>query len=1075
MIIKTTRGNDFDGLFAYVLRHGQHRHLGEARIIKMEGVYDERTAAAQMAYNAALAPSRTRPVVHLMGRAEKPLTDPQYVELAHRMMRAARLEGHPFMAVVHDDGHLHVVACEMDDEGRPPARWLWHAVEKREVDEREAAALPRGAVKSRAWDSHLAWRLTELERELEVEWGLTRLSSAPQRRDGTPKIDRWQQERLERSAEVPLQDRYREQVRAALALPRWDDRIATLAHHGLTIRVHRVGERVRGLQVQSLSNADDFVKISAFEMGGMTKLDATADQPFLQWESARRAAKVSLRKTNLRKPEATFEPEMARLRATFRDELRAWHVSQGRRTKAFKQYKRDKALIQADLVSFEQTMSPHLSAAAMRTARREKRGGMQVLAKARLEYELTLAGPERSRPVFIDFVKARAGLGDAGAARVYRDIVGGVTETQRREHDRKVAELAAAMRDLRARADIVAATLKRSGEQMRIVVRDLTARASEQRALVTSTAAAAVKVARERAVELATRLAQRLDAAAHRIRVDREGQVRVDRWSGSSDEQRLVADSAHRSIFTRRAQSQTAEIAALSREVIARRAVRRVGEHVTVDLTRLPADMSRCVRWAGEPEIVSAVASADRANQAEAARREREETARLDSEARAAAERHRVERITAMTADLRSDIASLRTREVILRQREAEAERELVRLAQAAMERAATDRARSAAREDHARLLAAVALRPGDAVATRTYLNAWATALRTRQPEQPVDQQSLHAIDLAATRVIIKDGLSANAMRRIVAERSPARSDAAVLFDEALRDPATRRAYDDRLEAQDRLQTETWLREREPLNEAGERFIDLWIEILGERPLDASIPPMERNRVIDYEVATAMLAENLNLQKVQSLVAGLSPAVRAAAPADRGKYIDELMSVISDGLPDNDPRRVRVPLFRLIGQHPVFDDDEDVARTELPDAISNAPRTLSESAGQPDASGRVVINGQEIVVADQRAREGAGRSVATPAKASAGGDTDLFDANGRPRARVAGLLNHISQNRNLFEYEGGTLVAKSLNQEAQEGLARLLRDERVLQLALKAWRNQSPSPASRMRDGGMDR
>lgn len=1075
MIIKATRGNDFDGLFAYVLRHGQHRHLGEARILESEGVYDERTAAAQMAYNAALNPSRTRPVVHLMGRAEKSLTDPQYVELAHRIMRAARLGDRPFVAVVHDDGHLHVVACEMDYEGRPPARWLWHAAEKREVNALEAAELPRGAVRSRAWDSHLAWRLTELERELETEWGLTRLSSAPRQRDNTPRIDRWQQERLERSAEVPLQDRYREQVRVALALPRWDDRVAALAHHGLTIRVHRVGERVRGLQVHSLSNANDFVKISAFEMGGMAKLDATADQPFLQWEGAHRAAKVSLRKTNLRKPEATFDPEMARMRAAFQDDLREWHKSRGRRNKAFKQYKHDKAIIQADLARFEQTMSPHLSPAGMRAARREKRSGMQVLAKARLEYELTLAGPERSRPVFIDFVKARAGLGDPGAARVYGDIVGGVTETQRREHDRKVAELAAAIRDLRARAEIMAATLTRSGEHMRIAVRDLTARASEQRALVTSIAAAAMKGARERAAELATRLAHRLDAAAHRIRVDRQGSVSVDRWIGSSDEQRLIAESAHRSIFVRRAQSQTGEIATLSHEVIARRAVRRVGEHVDVDVTRLPADVSRHIRWAGEPEIVSAIASADRANQAEAARREREETARRDSEARVAAERHRVERITAMATELCSDIASLRTRAATLRPREAEAEQERVRLAQVAMERAAMDRTRSAAREDHARLLAAVALRPGDGMTTRTYLNAWAAALRTRPPEQPVGLHDLRAIDLEATQCIIKNGFSADAVRRVLAERSPARSDAVALFDEALRDPATRRARDDHLEAQDRRETEAWLLEREPLNKDGERFVDLWIEVLGERPLDASISPMERNRAIDYEVATAMLVGNLNLQRVQDLVAGLSPAVRTAAPGGRAKYVDDLMSAIADRLPDKDSRRARVPLSRLIGRHPVFDDEEDVARTELPDAIANAPRSVGDIVGQLDASGRVVINGQELIVADQRAPGGAERRGATPAKVSVGGATDLFDANGHPRERVAGLLDHIRQNRRLFEYERGTLVAKDLSQEAQKELVRLLSDDRVLQLALKAWRRPSPPTGARIRDGGMDR
>lgn len=1070
MIIKATRGNDFDGLFAYVLRHGQHRHLGDARIITMEGVYDERTASAQMAFNAALAPSRTRPVVHLMGRAEKPLTDPQYIGLAQRMMRATRLEGRPFVAVVHDDGHLHVVACEMDEEGHPPARWLWHAAEKREIEEQEAQAMPRGVVKSRAWDSHLAWRLTKLARDLEGEWGLTRLSSAPQQRDDTPKIDRWQQERLERSAEVPLQDRYREQVRAALALPSWDDRVAALVQHGLAIRVHRVAERVRGLQVHSLSNGADFVKISAFDMGGMPKLDATADQPFLQWESARRVAKVNLRKINLRKPEATFDPEMARLRASFRDELRAWHVSRGRRTKAFKQYQRDKALIQADIASFNQAMSVHLSPAGMRAARREKRQGMQVMAKTRLEYELALAGSDRPRPVFIDFVKARAGSGDAGAARVYRDIVGGITETRRRDHARRVAELSAAVRDLRARADAVAATMKRSGEQMRLIARDLVVRADQQRARITFATVAAVQAARKRAERLAIRLAERLDAAAHRIRVDREGRVRVDRWTGSAEERWLVGHQAHQFIFRRWAQAQSREIATLSREVLARSAVRSVDGQLAADTARLPAEILPLARWAAEPEIVAALSSADRAQQAAMDQRAREDAANREREARAAAERHHIERVAIMSATLRAASPSPEARVPGVRQHEDTTEQKPERPAEVAGEQAV----KSMARGDHARLLAAAAPRTSDGAATRTYLNLWAAVLCKRPPEQPLSPHDLHAIDLAATKATIEGGFSADAVRRVIAARSPIGSDAAKIFDEALSDPAIRQVHDDHVEAQDRRDTELWMRERQPLNEAGERFIDLWIEILNERPLDPSILPTERNRAIDYEVATAMLAKDLNLQKVQQLVAGLSPAIRLAPPRDRANYVDTLMDTVAERLPPDDPRRARVPLSRLIERSlPVGDDDVHL-RIAPVGAIANAPPGLEEVASERHA-GHVVIDGWPLIFADRRVGDNADGDQTDSPGAGQSSQADLFDADGRPLDRVRGLLQRIHRNRSKFDYKEGRLSGIGLNPDEQQELDRLLDDQRVRNLVNAAWHNASSASATRDPKQGRDR
>jgi hypothetical protein len=832
MILKATRGDDFNGLFAYVLRQGRHSHLGEARIIMMDGVYDERTAAAEMTRNAALAPSRTRPVVHLMARAERGLTEEQYHNLAPRMIKAARLEGRPFMAVVHDDGHLHVIACEMDDEGQPPARWLWHGAGKREVDAAEARSLPRGAVGSRAWDSHMAWRLTNLARTLEDEWDLIRLSSSPKTRDESPVIDRWQRERLERSAEVPLQDRYRQQVRAALAFRNWDDRVAALANHGLAIRAHRVGDRVRGLQIHSLSNADEFVKISAFDMGGMAKLDATADQSFLAWETARRAAKVSLRKINLAKPEATFDPEMARVRAAFRDDLRAWHVSRGRRNKAFAQYKRDKAMMAVDLYEFERAMSPFLTAKGLRAARREKRQGMEVQARAALQYELTLAGSERPRPVFLDFVKAEAGRGDAGAARIYRDIVAGITESQRREHDRKVAALAVAVRDLRARADKTVTMLRQLGGRLQSAAVDLAKRADQQRESMVAATIDAARRAEDRAKVLAMVLFSRMNAAAQRVRVDPMGRIKVDRWESSPEELALIERPAHRSIFMAGAETQTGEIVTLAREVLVRGAVQQAEDGLNVDPSRLPQHLLPLVRWAREPEVVTALATAHRLEDAAVARRAHDLALRQKNDAEFAAQR----RVRQMADDLRTALAASPTRNSTVHAIESS-------VGQAQPVSAIAEQQDAGAMSpggdaDHRRLLAAVRVGKGDSAATKAYLGAWTDALNGRSPDRAIEARDLLLIDVEAAGVAVRSGFSAKAVQRVVAARSPLGSDGAELVGAALRDPATRQAHDDHLEEQDRRDTIGWLQGRQSLTPLGDRFVDLWASVLSERAVE---------------------------------------------------------------------------------------------------------------------------------------------------------------------------------------------------------------------------------------------
>ena len=490
MIIKVTRGNDFTGAIDYIARLGIYARKDSARVIALERLYDLRTAASQLGYDAARDLSRSRPVVHLIARAERGLSDDQYLNLVRRMLRAAGLEGRRFIATAHDDdGHLHAVASEVDEDGAAPPRILWHKGEKRVVTAEEAKALPRGAVTGRAWDSHLAWRMTRVAREVEIEWNLRRLStSAKANTPVEPRSEQWQKERLARTGRVSLQDRYWDEVRVALALPTWDARAAALNAHALGIRTHEVGGRVRGLQVQNLSDAQDFVKISAFEMGGMAKLDASAGQPFLEWAAQERQQLI-----NLTKPATSRNPGMIAMQAAFKSHQKDWRRREGARFAAWRQRKRDTVAISEAMDDFANRFRPILTVPVFRQARAEHRRGLKNIADRRLADSLSDAGPATPKPVFIDFVKARAGAGDAAAAGVYGDIVGDVSETRRRALDRVAAmvrELAGAARTLgerrdRLRQDVAAAAMAFNHVIRQLELADVELDALRRRALLT--------------------------------------------------------------------------------------------------------------------------------------------------------------------------------------------------------------------------------------------------------------------------------------------------------------------------------------------------------------------------------------------------------------------------------------------------------------------------------------------------------------------------------------------------------------------------------------------------------------
>lgn len=1091
MIIKVTRGNDFAGAVDYVARLGVYARKGVARIIAMNGLYDLRTAAAQLAYDAALDPGRSRPVVHLIARAEKGLDDERYIQLINKMLKAAGLEGHRFLAAVHDDDdHLHVIVSEVNEDGAVPPRILWHNEEKRVVSADEAKSLPRGTVAGRAWDSHLAWRLTRVARDVEVAWDLRRLSSSSKTNTPVePRREQWQKERLKRTGKVPLQDRYWDEIRAALVLPTWDERAAALATHALVIRAHEVGGRVRGLQVQSLTDAQDFVKISAFELGGMAKLDASAGQPFLEWAEQERRQLV-----NLMKPMASRNPDMIAMQTAFKAHQKEWHRREGSRVGAYRQRKRDTAVIDEAMDDFDNRFRPILSRDGFRRARAEHRRGLKDIADQRLAAALVDAGPSMPKPVFIDFVKARAGADDAVAARVYRDLVGDVTETRRRSFDRVTAmahELALATRSLKERRnrlqqDIAAATmaLRRSADQL---AQRATIEAWRLKA-ATSRSASDLRI---RMADLAERLARRLDDTNHRIRVE-NGIVRINRWQPSSTEREIVESLAHRRVFERHASVQTSEVNALRDDIRQMRAARRIDRLVVFDEARSGIGNPRVLRWATEPEVVAVLHDVDREHRHQLARDERADAEHRQRDAAAALDRLRAAvvagtvalsawMIASMAADLRRAGAKLRARQAELVAQERERGQKTVASVVAV-----------APPMDRAALLAAMAPRGRLGSAEHTYRGLWRSAIDTVPPQNVIDIAAIQRIEIDVARDLIHLGFVDRVVHTIVRDHSPLRmTDAPGAADTradqvlalVFADETTRRIRDEKAAEQaerlDRAATLKKLVERQAFAPADTRFVDLWREILDEKPLDTTVSPAERNRSIDHDVAAAMLHEGITWVQTRAAIMRLSPVFKSLPSSEGLAYVDGQVEALDYVLRTMTPAQreqagpkpasaVKLAEMRALPRD-TYDESLDDHFNWVSGELPLRPRSIAHIA--VDAEGRANISGLDVHFADVGS---AGKGDGKPGSSDAG--MPLFDEAGQALPHVRVILDGIRQHRAAFRLVEGRLTAPGQAPENQKLLDELLANPRFERLALAAFHGRpNPAAIAATIDGGHQR
>lgn len=1038
MIIKVVRGSYFGGVVDYVTRQGKYAGKGDARVLQSEGLFDHRTFAAQLAFDAARDPKRTRPVVHLIARAERTLTDAQYAELGNRILTVAGLTGRAHIKVVHDEpddnGHLHLIVCEVDDEGHVPPRILWDRVNHREVSAAEVAQ--KGAVQSRAWDSQLAWKLTALARKVEVEWGLRQLTSKrAARTTDEPEVSRPQQEHLARTGLIPLQDRFYEEVRSALALPTWDERAAALAAHALVLRPFEAKGRVRGLMVHSTNNSKDAVKVSAFNMGGMGKLDASADRPFSSWHPEYKAA-VNLRKTEQEAPSDSWRTTQRKFRLHMQD----WQIVQKRRAAAYRQHRLDRA---RTVVEFEKRLAAEPLKILHRQIRAERAGQLAVI-NADLDFSLIGAGPKTARPTFADFVVRRAAQGDVAAADVHKDLLAKVSQTRREAldlHKAQIARLAAAAKALRVDAAQLGQRLAQLGVSLHASIEPARQRAARIQVVVNHRSQMTALKLSKKARDFARRLVDRLDRAGHRIRIA-HGRVSVDRFQADREARAVMDHPAHLPIFQTAADMQTLAVTLLRDAVGASAAFTQRNGRPVINATMLKADTYKHLRWEGEPEVQAVLADLH-------VRHERE---RMKSAA---------DRQAAQAQQIRSMSDALAGRQRKRRQRSAEA----------------ADR--------RAQLVAAAESRPGDSRATAIYLSAWQAALRALPLGRAVSAEKIRTIEVGAIGQLLSDPacFDERIIISLIAARSPARAtymgtqSHGHVADELFRSALQRPEIKQRLE-HNRIRAAELAEESERIDvlarmegatregfKSDRLWVDLYDMVLSKRRIDSRVTRDERYGAVDHAVAAALLKQGLPWLDVRRSMARLSPlALHGGKAGEAGtaanvpqafnpaflQYVDATIDEIVGMMPDAQRRNreAEQQSHRRLVWHSAsgwISGDDDVDRGMAPvDMLPGAPPDRLWSIDELDPQKVDMLR--------------FGPDPLQPLQDVKG----LFDPDGQPVGPLRELLNDVRESR--ADYQLGpdrSLVAPRWPADDQEHLRLVQQQPQVRELLVKAYTDGS--------------
>ncbi len=296
MMIKVRRGDSADGLLTYQRRldRGPEEQAG-ARLFALHGIRNVESAAAVLD-RAAVRSGRKNPIVHIIIRAERALSEDEWRIAMMAALEEAGLAANAFAAFRHDNDdddpgdHMHIAAVAADRDGNPPPRFLRSQSLDRRVNPEEKEQLPRGDVQGRAWDSQLRRRLMATARRLEDDLGLRPLARnraalseavrvaakvsqgarAREKRTGTPS--------LADLLDVPA-------TQAALYKPDYDERAAALAKLDLKLQpfVRKNGD-LAGLRLYQIS--DPRLHCPASTLGGdfsLKALDRGSPVNFAEW------------------------------------------------------------------------------------------------------------------------------------------------------------------------------------------------------------------------------------------------------------------------------------------------------------------------------------------------------------------------------------------------------------------------------------------------------------------------------------------------------------------------------------------------------------------------------------------------------------------------------------------------------------------------------------------------------------------------------------------------------------------------------------------------------------------------
>lgn len=365
MIIKVERGNSAEGLLIYQRRLDRKpEEQAGARLFALQGIRNLESAAAVLD-RAAARSGRKNPIVHIILRAERALSDEDWRIAIMAALEEAGLAENAFVAVRHDhDGddpgdHIHVATVAADRDGNPPPRFYRSTSLDRRVSAEEKEHLPRGDVQSRAWDSQLRRRLMATARRLEDDLGLRPLArnrsvlSEPVR--NTVKVSQGARAREERSGTPSLADLLDvPATQAALNKPNYDERTAALGELDLKLQpfVRKNGD-LAGLRLYRIS--DPSLHCPTSSLGGnfsLKALDRRSPVPFTEWYQGDSSATSTVTQQAADKADvlriryAEYTREVAARRDRLREEQLA--VIAWRKLKRAKALAKRKAAVSAD-------------------------------------------------------------------------------------------------------------------------------------------------------------------------------------------------------------------------------------------------------------------------------------------------------------------------------------------------------------------------------------------------------------------------------------------------------------------------------------------------------------------------------------------------------------------------------------------------------------------------------------------------------------------------------------------------------------------------------------------------------